>query len=357
MRRSLAAPVALLVLLSAGCGGSKETGSARERDEVRAYGRVVVRSEATPRRVTLGDPLVWTLTATLPPSSEPLAVLLDAVPISLDLSPRGEPTVRTTRDAVVWSRRYDVRGFDLGSLALPGARLPIRVALARGGFTADTLAFPFDSIAVDSLSPAATGTTAPDRGPIDPGLRPIDFAVAGVLAVIVAALLFFLIRAWRNRRGASDAVAPAEPPEPRFARALESLRHDGPSLARDAFHERLSDAIRRYVGDVTGVDAIDLTTRELERELTQSPRTRPEAAGEIVRILRRSDLVKFARRPDAWEEARALLEDAERLSGAVAVEMAPVPAAAPAGASASAPPTSSPPASSSEPAPPAGEGS
>lgn len=339
MRRSFAAPFALLMVFAAGCGGSKETGSARERDEVRPYGRVLVRSEATPRRVTLGDPLVWTLTATLPPSAQPSAALLDTVPGSLDLTANGEPTVRTTRGAVVWSRRYDVRGFDLGSLALPVARLPIRATMARGGPVADTLTFPLDSIAVDSLTPAATGATVPDRGPIDPGLRPIDFAVAGVIAAIVAAILFFLIRAWRKRRGAPEALVPAEPPEPRFARALEALRQDGPALARDAFHERLSDAIRRYVGDVTGVDAIDLTTRELEREMARSPRTRPEAAAEIVRILRRSDLVKFARRADAWEEARALLEDAARLSGAVAVEAPSVVAVPAAPAPETAPPS------------------
>lgn len=319
MRFSLPASLVLLVSLAAGCGGPKETGSARERDEERAYGRVVVRSEVTPRRVTLGDPVAWTLTATLPAGCVPLAVSLDSTPASIDLAPRGEPAIRTSREAVVWSRRYDVRGFDLGSLALPGARLLVRVPPARGGAVADTLTFPFDSLAVDSLTPAATGAAAPDRGPIDPGLRPLDLAIAGVIVAVAAAILILLLVAWRRRRTRPEAAATAEPPEPRFVRALESLRHEGPSLARDAFHERLSDAIRRYVGDVTGVDAIDLTTRELERELSRSRRVRPEAVAEIVRLLRRSDLVKFARRPDAWEEARALLEDAARLSGSVAI--------------------------------------
>ena len=304
--------------VGAGCGGSKETGNARERDEQRSYGRVVVRSEVTPRRVTLGDPVFWTLTATLPPACDPLAVLLDSVPASLDLVPRGDVTIQTGRDAIVWSRRYDLKGFDLGALALPGARLAVRVPIARGGASNDTLVFPFDSLAVDSLTPAATGETAPDRGPIDPGPRPIDYVIAGVVVAVIVAAALLLYLAWRRRRARPEAAVPAEPPESRFGRALDSLRDEGPALARDAFHERLSDAIRRYVGEVAGVDAIDLTTRELERELGRSARTRPEAAAEIVRILRRSDLVKFARRADAWVEARALLDDAARLSGTVA---------------------------------------
>lgn len=322
--------LALLSPLLLGCGVPRETGSARERDEQRTYGRVVVRSEVTPRRVTLGDPGVWTLTATLPPTCEPLAVRLDSVPASLDLVPRGEPAIRTSRGALVWSRRYDLRGFDLGALALPGARLAIRVPLARGGASNDTLQFPFDSLAVDSLTPAATGAASPDRGPIDPGLRPVDLAVAGAIVAVVAAILVFLLLAWRRRRGHPEAVAPAEPAETRFDRALEALRHDGPALARDAFHERLSGAIRHYVGEVTEIDAIDLTTRELEREMGRSPRARPDAAAEIVRILRRSDLVKFARRADAWEEARALLDDAALLSGSVYVAPPAASAVAPA---------------------------
>ncbi|HEU4725143.1 MAG TPA: hypothetical protein VFU59_07585 [Candidatus Eisenbacteria bacterium] len=351
MRRSHAAPPAPLVpflaavagvALLAGCGDSKETGSARERDEARSYGRVVVRSEATPRRVTLGDPVVWTLTASLPPSAAPSAVLLDSVPPALDIAPKGEPTLRNTRGGVTWSRRYDVKGFDLGAIALPGARLSVRVASPDGAAFPDTLAFPPDSIAVDSLTPAATGATAPDRGPIDPGLRPIDWAVAGVVALVVAILLVLLVRRWNRRRARPDVVEPVEPPEPRFARALESLRAEGPTLARDAFHERLSDAIRRYVGDVTGIDTIDLTTRELDREMKRSARTRPEAAAEIVRILRRSDLVKFARRADAWDEARALLEDAAKLSGTVAVAAPPSSAPAAPGTPGAPPPTATP---------------
>ncbi|HEY6572247.1 MAG TPA: hypothetical protein VI198_02920, partial [Candidatus Eisenbacteria bacterium] len=249
------------------------------------------------------------------------------IPASFELVPRGEPDVKPARDAIVWSRRYDVRGFDLGVLALPAARLSLRVPVTRGGGSNDTLLFPFDSLAVDSLTPAATGAAAPDRGPIDPGLRPLDVALAAAIAAVFVALLVYLFVAWRRRRARPEAAVPAEPAESRFDRALESLRHDGPTLARDAFHERLSEAIRRYVEEATGIDAIDLTTRELEREMAGSARTRPDAAREIVRILRRSDLVKFARRADAWEEARALLDDAAKLSGTVAV--AP-PAAAPA---------------------------
>lgn len=336
---AFALPLAVIALAAAltGCGRSNEAGSARELDEPRAYGHVLVRSEVSPRRVTLGDPVVWTLTATVPSTVAPDGVDLAPAPSTLELSPRGPASIHSARGSVVWSRVYDLRGFDLGEIALPEALLRIGPGGAGATTLRDSLYFPPDTLAVDSLTPAATGAIVPDRGPVDPGLRPIDLAVAAGLALLVVGLAVALILAWRRRRARPEPAVPGEPPEAAFARSLDALRHDGSGLARDAFHDRLSDAVRRYVTAATGVDALDLTTRELERDLKRSPRARDEAAVEVVRILRRSDLVKFARRADAWDEAKALIEDASRLSGAVATPPAPAPSKGTAGARPGAP--------------------
>jgi len=308
-----------------GCGGANEAGSARERDEPRPYGRVLVRSEVSPRRVTLGDPVVWTLTATVPRKCEPEAIRLDPAPASLELVPRGAPNVRPGRDAYVWSRRYDLRGFDLGPIALPTAVLGVRVRAGNGAVSTDEIPFPADTLVVDSLTQSASGALSPDRGPLDPGLRPVDLGIAATLALLVLGAIIVLLARWRHRRERPGPAIPVEPPEVAFERAMESLRREGATLARGAFHDQLSEAIREYVAATTGVDALDLTTRELERELKRSGRARPEAAAEVARILRRSDLVKFAKRADVWEEAKALLDDAARLAGAVAPAPTPPP--------------------------------
>jgi len=324
---ALAVAATFLAALS-GCGGANETGGARERDEPRAYGRVVMRSDVTPRHATLGDPVVWTLTATVPRSCTPIALRLDPAPASLEIVPRGEADVRPGRDAYVWSRRYDLRAFDLGAIVLPAAVLGVQVRNSLGATAGDTLHFPPDTLAVDSLT-AASGPLAADRGPVDPGLRPIDVIVAVAIGLILLGALVALIVAWRRRRARPAPAIPAEPPEVAYERALESLRQEGAALARDAFHDRLSEAIRLYVTAATGVDALDLTTRELERELKRSARARQGAAADVTRILRRSDLVKFAKRADDWDDAAALLLDAARLAGAVAVAPPTAPPATP----------------------------
>jgi hypothetical protein len=323
------ASIAVVALLASiggivsGCGGPgrRETDSAIERTEDRPYGPVTVRSALAPKRVTLGDSVEWRLLAILPGATRVTEFHLEEPPEALELDPRPPAGSRRGAIPVSYERRYVVRAFDLGVIELPGAALTVVYGTGPSVRT-DTLYFPPDSIAVDSLTPAPTGSIERDRGPIDPGLRPVDVIVAATLAALVVAALVALLLLWRRRRraaSAASAAAPPEPPEAPYGRALAALRSEGAGLPRDLFHERLSDAIRRYVADVAGVDAIDRTTRELERELRASGRAMEGAPAEIARILRRSDLVKFARREDDWADALALLDDAERLKGRVAV--------------------------------------
>ena len=334
----LAAIVAGAGVGAAGCGRTNEAGSARERDESRAYGRVTLRSEVAPRRVTLGDPVVWTLSATVPASVAIDSIRVDPAIGALDLVPRGTPSLRRSGATVTYRRDYDLRGFDLGVLPLPVATVSMMPPAGARAAGRDSLEFPADSLAVDSLTAASTGNLAPDRGPVDPGLRAIDYAVAGTIAALVlAAIVTIVVLLLRRRRKPEAApVEVQEAPEIPFGRALDALRHEGPSLSRGAFHDRLSEAVRRYVAATTGVDAMDRTTRELERELKRSPRARTSAAGDVARILRRADLVKFAKREDGYGEAEALLEDAARLAGQVGVAP-PAATATPASASATAP--------------------
>lgn len=326
--------LASLAVLLLGCDGPgrRETDAAIERTEERPYGPITVRSALAPKRVTLGDSVEWRLLAKLPGVTRVADFHMEEPPEALELEQRPPAGSRRGAIPVSYERRYSVRAFDLGVIELPGAVLTVVYGTGPNVRT-DTLHFPPDSIVVDSLTPAATGSVEPDRGPIDPGLRPVDLVVAATLAALLVAAIVALVLLRRRRRRAIEAASaapPPEPPEAPYGRALAALRADGASLPRDLFHERLSEAIRRYAGEVAGVDAMDRTTRELERELSASGRVREDAPAEIARILRRSDLVKFARREDDWSDALALLDDAVRLKGRVAPESPAAPDAGPA---------------------------
>lgn len=131
-----------------------------------------------------------------------------------------------------------------------------------------------------------------------------------LIALVVGALLAYLIDRYRKR---PRPVPPPPPPRPPWEVALEALhdlRHAGLTReGRYAEHfDRVSDIVRRYLGDRYGFDGLESTTREMLGELR---RTTPRIVvlDEIERFLRQADLVKFAGlKPGEPECANALSE-------------------------------------------------
>jgi hypothetical protein len=157
------------------------------------------------------------------------------------------------------------------------------------------------------------------------------------VAVLVGALLAFLIGRWLKR---PRPVPPPPPPRPPWDVALEALhdlRHAGLTReGRFAEHfDRVSDIVRRYLGDRYGFDGLECTTREMLTELRQTT-PRIVVLDECERFLRQADLVKFARLTPTEPECTAAVADAELI-----IERT-VPAPPPPGAAVSALPTAQP---------------
>ena len=340
-QRSALALCLLFILLVVGLGGcsvrsDEHAGVTVEREEIRDGHRILLKSGVSPRRATLGDPVEWTLTAELPASAKPGKLLRDMrdSTSALDVRPPREPDhVPAAKDAArsegreLWTWPYRIRGFALGTVPLPAMRLPVAIGSRR-----DTLLFPADTLAIDSLTPAATGSVLPDRGPIMPELRPVDYAVAAILALIVVTAIALLVRALKRRREPVKVVAPPEPAEMILRREVKALRERGEALPRDEFYDRLSLAIRDYAAAATGITTRDRTTLEIVRELREREVAREDGVDALRRALARADLAKFARRGGGWDEALEALGLAERLPDKLPPRP-PAPPDAPAAAS------------------------
>jgi hypothetical protein len=251
--------------------------------------------------------------ATIAPGAQAGAVLVEGAQASLEITASKPPATIRASGGLQWSREYLVRGFDIGALALPRATLPV-VAPGR----TDTLEFPRDTLFVDSLTQAATGAIRPDRGAIVTPLRTADYVVLAVLALLAAALILALIRTARRARKKKEtasAPAPPDPPEVILDRALDQLEREVSSIPRDVFYERLAHALRAYAAAVTGVPASDLTTSELDRELSLHTRVSAEGRERMIAALRRADLAKFARYEDEESEAKSIVRQARSVSG------------------------------------------
>ncbi|HEY5373795.1 MAG TPA: hypothetical protein VIK01_08905 [Polyangiaceae bacterium] len=139
-------------------------------------------------------------------------------------------------------------------------------------------------------------------------------AFVALIALLVGAVAALLISRWLRR---PKKVPPPPPPRPPWDVALEALhdiRHAG-LTGEGRFAEvfdRVSDVLRRYLGDRYGYDGLESTTREALGSLRQITPQIEDLSG-IETFMRDADLVKFARLTPSEGECLDLLARAENI--------------------------------------------
>ncbi|OGR26672.1 MAG: hypothetical protein A2277_10685 [Desulfobacterales bacterium RIFOXYA12_FULL_46_15] len=108
------------------------------------------------------------------------------------------------------------------------------------------------------------------RPPVATGFDPvmIKMAVIGLGCLLLAWLLFFLIRKWRKKRkGVNPADAVAEPLSP-FEEALNALGSllQNPMNDPRLFYYDLTFVLRQYMGRSFSINAVEMTSEEFVRE-------------------------------------------------------------------------------------------
>jgi hypothetical protein len=196
-------------------------------------------------------------------------------------------------------------------LTLPA--LPITIARASGELM--TLCTNPHSITIEdpiANEPNPKPKPNPPPRPQEEEWTALKNAVAiAAIALAVGALLAFVIGRWLRRPKPLPPPPPPRPPWEVAMEALHDLRHAGlTNQLRFAEHfDRVSDVVRRYLGDRYGFDGLESTTREMLSELRRfTPRI--AVLDEIERFLRQADLVKFARLTPSEVECMAALDQA-----------------------------------------------
>lgn len=194
--------------------------------------------------------------------------------------------------------------------------LPIAISRASGEIltvctTAHTVQIE-DPIA-NTPNPAPRGNPAARRQ-LEIWTTAKHVALAVLIALVVGALGALLISRWLRR---PKKLPPPPPPRPPWDVALEALhdiRHSG--LTREGrfaeVFDRVSDVLRRYLGDRYGYDGLESTTREALASLRETTPRIEDLPG-IERFMRDADLVKFARLTPSEGECVDLLTRAESI--------------------------------------------
>ncbi len=213
--------------------------------------------------------------------------------------------------------------FQLGLLALEVGLHevgPIEIRCTTAGGELQTLEAPPVTVGVNSLianEPNAELKPATKPHSIEQPDYTLVWIGGVLLAMLVGGLLAWLLsRWWRRRDQPAAPPPPAVPPWEIAARDLRDLERTREKMIAggetDAWVDRVSDVVRKYLGARFGFDGLESTTDEISIALHRAVLVGIDG-DDATRFLSGCDLVKFAQAPLAEEASRELITNAFRL--------------------------------------------
>lgn len=270
---------------------------------------VVISASAVPDSITVGDRVVLTITvehATNESFEWPKGLETLGSFEVMSFRPL-EPVVVEGR---VRSRaQYELTVFELGELEIPAIGLEVTP-----GDPDETRAFETDPIKVIVYSVGVADSA--DIKDIKPPLgisRNWWLLAPWILgALALAAALFWLVRRMRRGDSATSVTPHRLPHEIAFAAldALESSQLLDRGDVKRYFTEA-SEIVRVYLEGRFGIVAMEMTSRDISREL-ESLRLSRRELDSLEDFLRRSDLVKFAKHRPGPDSCKALVPAARK---------------------------------------------
>lgn len=275
--------------------------------------RAEARLDSTSIRV--GDPLRLRLDLWLPPGAKPGNIGIDTLDAVSDIERRKTTPLRSEQSpsGTHYIQEFTLTAFDTGYFRLP----PIPVEILEKGTTTRITTNDL-ALRVRSTLPEG-GELRPIKDIVREPLRLSDFWWLGALLLLLIAG-YALYR--RLRRPAPMPVVAPAPPRPPHEIALEKLT----ALAASdylfsgnfkTYQSELTHIFREYLSLRHGYNALEATTDEIEHQFSNWE-VPEDWKGRLSQILRRADLVKFAKGELSAEEHREGLEQVRRFVQATA---------------------------------------
>lgn len=138
-----------------------------------------------------------------------------------------------------------------------------------------------------------------------------EILTAAALVLVVALLLFFGYRYYRKRMRRSGRNVYVPPPRPAHVIALEKLgllkeRRLWQQGKIKEYYSAVTEIVRQYFENRYGIPALEETTDEIIGGLQRVP-VRQQVLQEMEKVLRRADLVKFAKHQPSMSEHEEMM--------------------------------------------------
>lgn len=310
----VAAVLALAPAATTGAGAAEPSAPGVAAPTETVGGPVAVTTRLEPEPASIGDVLTYEVIATYPQGySVNLPTTVDLGPHHLVAVEEGEP--KPVGDKLRKSFTLEFQAFTVGDQRVPA--FPLTYVTPQGAV--ETVSVPVRSFEIASLlanepDPRVRGDDPPVAYIVE--ARWAETAAWAVLATLVAlALLAWAWLRWRK----VDRTAPAPPPLPPEVVAEQALseleRGDLLKNERYAdFYLQLTEILKGYLEGRFEFEALDRTTDEIRHELVSHPqRLAPLSGDEVVALLQRCDLVKFARMQSSEQQAEEAVAEVREL--------------------------------------------
>ena len=271
---------------------------------------VTVTAIATPKDVTIGEPIRYVVEVSAAPDTELVIPVLAGQIGDFTITDFGEQPPQKRNDRIVATRWYTLTIFETGDQIVPAPKVHYRIPgedlqEATGN---EVLVGVQSLLAREPKAADIRDIKPPEEVPFD--WRPYGMVGAGVVALAaVLAALFYLLN--RPRR---QYVVPPRPPHEVALAALNRLRtrHLTEEGQFDRFYVELSAIIRRYLEDRFELRAPEMTTEEFLSVAARDARLNPTHRRLLAAFLSEADLVKFARHLPTLRDSEAAYDAARR---------------------------------------------
>ena len=281
----------------------------------RAQDDGTLRSRISRDSILIGDQVEWTLDFQLAPGEAVSISKPGAEPVP-GVEALGEMALDTLSDkkgTLSLRGRIILTSFDSGSYVLP----PLYVLLARTDGTIDTLEYAGPTLAVNTI-PIDTATFQPYdiKGQIRYPLTFKEVIPWVGLALLVAALIWLLVRWIRLRRQNRDFFGKPvvkDPPHIVALRSLEKTRSQKlwQTGKQKQFYTQVTDALRQYIAARYEVPALEQTSAEMFQDL-EDKAIDPALTDSLKDLFTTADFVKFAKHAATDQENENAIPTAVR---------------------------------------------